>query len=116
MRNGVEIHFIFRYPIQEDQLRTHKSTNKKEPSLEEDKQELVGAAKENPNIWDSKAKGRNSYLKDCLIRVAERKKRTNVSFTMKRIDMDKLIEASEAADFSGKPVPTFTCRADVIYK
>jgi hypothetical protein len=60
--------------------------------------------------------GKPSDFKDCFLNIVERRKRTNVSFAMKRIDMDKLIEVSEAVESSGKPVPTFTCRADVIYK
>jgi hypothetical protein len=35
---------------------------------------------------------------------------------MKRIDMDRLNEIDEAVDPSGKRVPVFACRADVIYK
>jgi hypothetical protein len=102
--------------MHEAQLLTPKCTSSNELALEEDKEKFFATAGKNPKIWSPKAIEKPSDYKDCFLNIVERRKKTNISFAMKRIDMDKLIEISEAVESSGKPAPTFTCRADVIYK
>jgi hypothetical protein len=58
----------------------------------------------------------SSVIEECFIKVKERKKRTEVSFSMKRIDKNKLKEIKNMDNFSNRPISIFSCRADVIYK
>jgi Holliday junction resolvase-like predicted endonuclease len=58
----------------------------------------------------------SSVIEECFIKVKERKKRTDVSFSMKRIDKNKLEEINNLDNASNKPISIFSCRSDVIYK
>jgi Holliday junction resolvase-like predicted endonuclease len=68
------------------------------------------------NKQDYKLHAESSVIEDCFIKVKERKKRTNVSFSMKKIDKNKLKEINNLDNSSNKPISIFSCRSDVIYK
>jgi hypothetical protein len=63
-----------------------------------------------------KSHAESSVIEECFIKVKERKKRTDVSFSMKRIDKNKLEEINNLDNSSNRPISIFSCRADVIYK
>jgi hypothetical protein len=68
------------------------------------------------NKKDYKFHAESSVIEECFIKIKERKKRTDVSFSMKRIDKNKLEEINSLDNASNKPISIFSCRADVIYK
>lgn len=53
---------------------------------------------------------------DCFIETKTRKKRNQMSFTMKRIDTQKLAQQEVPIEETDKNISSFACRADVIYK
>lgn len=53
---------------------------------------------------------------DCFIETKTRKKRNQMSFTMKRIDTQKLAQQEASIVETDKNISSFACRADVIYK
>jgi tRNA U34 2-thiouridine synthase MnmA/TrmU len=70
----------------------------------------------NANESVLKADKKSSDIEEYFIKVKERKKRTDVSFSMKKIDKNKLREINNSNSPSNKPISAFSCRADVIYK
>jgi hypothetical protein len=107
-------------PRKNQKLRTmqseERSLSAKGPPPSEEEKAEGSCFNLNANESVLKADKKSFDIEECFIKVKERKKKTDVSFSMKRIDKNKLCEMNNFDNPSNKPISSFTCRADVIYK